>query len=88
MGVERHAPMTYAAKHDPSNAGMMTDDSENPLLDDPEFEQIKHQSLAFEKLFEMTANFESYVDHVQQFPNRFKDFANGRGFQPDSGFWR
>ena len=56
--------MTYAAKHDKRFCGIMSDNSENPLYDLPDFENIKHQALAFEHLFDMAANFESYVDHV------------------------
>ena len=33
--------------------------------------------MAFEQLFDMSATFESYVDHVQQFPDRVASFAKG-----------
>ena len=60
--------MTYAAKNDERFAGIMPENSEHPLHDDPEFENIKFQALAFEHLFDMAAKFGSYVDHVQKFP--------------------
>ena len=80
--MEAYAPMTYAAKHDKRFAGIMTDNSEHPLHDLPEFERIKHQALAFEHLFVLAASLESYVDHVQKFPDRVRDFAQGRSTSP------
>ena len=55
----------------------MSDSSDNILLNDPEFEAIRNQAMAFEKLYDMTAVFELYVDHVQSFPERAKEFARG-----------
>ena len=42
------APMVFAAKSNPLNAGGMADNSDHMNLDDRELEHIKHQSLAFE----------------------------------------
>ena len=80
--MEHIAPMTFAAKNDTTYAGITTDNAEHPLYDDPEFESIKHQALAFEHFLDMAANFESYVDHVQKFPDRVASFARGRGSAP------
>jgi hypothetical protein len=55
----------------------MSDTSDQKILDEPEFVSIRHQAMAFERMFDMSANFESYVDHVQRFPERVKDFARG-----------
>jgi len=33
--------------------------------------------MAFERMYEMSATFESYVDHVKTFPDRVKEFARG-----------
>ena len=64
----------------------MADNSDHMNLDGPELEHIKHQSLALEKLFDMSATFESYVDHVQKFPDRVTHFATGGGcIAPDEG---
>ena len=74
---EKYCPMVTAARLNPRVCGIMSDSSDNILLNDPEFEGIRNQAMAFEKLYDMTAVFESYVDHVQSFPDRAKEFARG-----------
>ena len=37
---------------------------------DPEFEEIRNQAMAFEKFYGMASEFESYADHIQNFPDR------------------
>ena len=45
----------------------MADIAEQVSLDDPAFEGVRMQAVAFEEIYEMAATFEPHVDHVQQF---------------------
>ena len=67
--------------------GIMSDNSDQTILDEPEFETMRHQAMAFERMFDMPVNFESYVDHVQRFPERVKDFARGGRSPQGLGEW-
>ena len=75
--TEKFCPKTFSAKQNVRFAGIMSDNSDQKILDEPEFVSIRHQAMAFERMFDMSANFESYADHVQHFPERVKDFARG-----------
>jgi len=61
-----------AAQRNPKNMRPMADTSDHPLLDNPEFDAVRMQAVAFERLFDMHSHFDAYVDHVQNFPNRTK----------------
>ena len=55
----------------------MDDSSEQRGLESSEFDEVRRSVMAFERLFDMSANFESYVDHCQHFPDRTREYARG-----------
>ena len=75
--TDKHCPVVFAARRNPYFLGAMADNSDQMTLGDPELEGIRNQAMAFERLFEMSAVFESYVDYVQSYPDRVKQYASG-----------
>ena len=53
---EKFCPKTFSAKRNVRFAGIMSDNSDQKILDEPEFESIRHQAMAFERMFDMSAN--------------------------------
>ena len=84
--MQKVAPRAFAALNEPHNQGMLSDNSDHQMLDDPEFQTVKKRALDFEKLFEMQVNFEHYVDHCVEFPDRIAHFARG-GSPIDASDW-
>ena len=68
--TERYCPMITAARRNPRVCGILSDNSDHRLVNDPEFEEIRNQAMAFEKWYDMASEVESYVGHVQKFPDR------------------
>ena len=69
--------MIIVARRNPRVCGILSDNFDNRLLNDPEFEEIGNQAMDVEKLYDMASEFESYVDHVQNFLDRTKEYARG-----------
>lgn len=75
--TEKYCPMVTDARRNPRVCGILSDNFDQRLPNDPEFEEIRNQAMAFERLYDMASTFETYVDHVQNFPDRAKEFARG-----------
>jgi len=59
----------------------LSDNSEQHGLEYPEFDEVRNQAMAFERMLDMSANHESYVDHCRTFPDRVKEYAAGVGLR-------
>ena len=65
---EVDAPMVFAARGNPDICKLTGDNSGHPPLADPVFEGIRHQAAVSERMFDMAATFETYVDNFPKVP--------------------